>query len=303
MGQPETACPVWALDAAGGDLTPALQKVIQPRIEQLARSLGAYCPSDFSYSNLYLFRKAHAYRLMSGDWPGIAGRTYDGQRHLFPLFHVREAPRPVIHALLAEHGCLFPLPAHGLHGLDDDPGYRITASRDDADYLYPASNFLDYSGRKLQKKRNLMKQFLRARQVRGEPLTAGNAWAAQAVLAAWMQDKGKAQGEADQRPCTEAIAQAEAFGMEGFVYFSDDVPAGFVLAQPLQGRTWAVRFAKGSDAHKGVYQFMFHDLAKRLADRADWLNFEQDMGFAGFRQAKMSYQPRWLLPKFRLTAS
>jgi len=283
-------------------LTPELHATIQPRLDRLARPLGAYCPSDLSYSNLYLFREAHNYRFVPGAWPGVAGRAYDGQRHLFPLFDVREAPRRVIHDLLAEHGCLFPLTAHGLQGLDD-PRYRITASRDDADYLYPISNFLDYRGRVLQKKRNLMKQFLGASQVRGEPLTAANAWAARAVLATWMQDKGKAPGEADQRPCAEAIAQAETFGMEGFVYFAGDAPAGFVLAQPLQGRTWAVRFAKGGDAHKGVYQFMFHDLAQRLAGRADWFNFEQDMGLAGFRQAKMSYQPRWLLPKFRLTAS
>ena len=39
-----------------------------------------------------------------------------------------------------------------------------------------------------------------------------------------------------------------------------------------------------------------------LGPRATWLNFEQDMGMAGFRQSKLSYQPAALLPKYRLRA-
>jgi hypothetical protein len=288
--------------ASGQPLTPALAATLQPCIEQLGARLGPHCLSDFSYPNLYLFRQAHDYRFVGGPWPGISGRTYDGQGHFFPLFEITKAPAQVLDDMLTEHGCLFPLAAPSLHGLDSGR-YHWSASRDDADYLYPIANFLHYRGRVLQKKRNLLKQCLRSHELRCEPLGEATAGAARAVLRQWMLAKGKRPGQADHLPCMEAISQPRALGLEGRVYFAGGRPAGFVIAQSLHARTWAVRFAKGNDTVKGIYPWMFHELATALADRADWLNFEQDLGEPGFRQSKMSYQPSGLLPKYRLRAA
>lgn len=285
--------------AAGLPLTLALQSQIDTPLRALVSSLGDAAPSECAFANLYLFRAAHAYRFHAGAWPGIAGRTYDGERHYFPLFDAGRAPPAVLRALIAEHGCLFPVPASGLATLDP-AAFAWDASRDDADYVYPLANFLHYRGRVLQKRRNLMKRLLATHEITAVPLDAGTADAARAVLAHWMSERAKAPGEADETPCLEAIAHHAALGLAGTVYRVDGEAAGFTLTQPLGPRVHAVRFAKGSDRFKGIYQTMFHLLATALPPGTEWLNFEQDMGVANFRRSKQSYQPATLLHKFRV---
>lgn len=48
--------------------------------------------ADPWFANLYLFRKAHDWRWLDGDWPCIGGHAYDGTRLLLPLFDLQDAP-------------------------------------------------------------------------------------------------------------------------------------------------------------------------------------------------------------------
>ena len=73
-----------------------------------------------------------------------------------------------------------------------------------------------------------------------------------------------------------------------------------MLAEPLAPGVVVMRFAKALDAYKGLYQHMFQHYARTQAD-VQWLNFEQDLGLANFRQTKLSYQPAQLLAKHRVT--
>jgi hypothetical protein len=61
-----------------------------------------------------------------------------------------------------------------------------------------------------------------------------------------------------------------------------------------------MRFAKGRNAFKGIYQYMFHHFCTHFDRTVKWLNFEQDMGLANFRRTKLSYRPAALLSKFRV---
>lgn len=276
---------------------------LQPRIDAALAALregsGEHCLSDHAFSNLYLFRAAHDYRFIDGDWPGIAGRAYDGTPHFMPLFAPRCAPLDVMSELIEAHGCLYPVAARDAAELPDNV-FVATASADDADYLYQAETFIDYAGRPLAKKRNLVRQFLAVHQPSCRPFAPALADAARSVLQGWFTHKGKARGEADDDACLEAIDNAARFGLEGLVYFVGDLAVGFVLAQELQAGVLAMRFAKGLDSHVGVYPYMFQQFCRRFTSEVVWLNFEQDMGIAGFRRSKRSYQPAALLPKWRI---
>ena len=255
--------------------------------------------SDLVFSNLYLFRAAHDYRLLEGDWPLICGHTYDGSRHAIPLFDPALVPASVLAQILAQHDCLYPLSQQQVARLDSSV-FEAAASRDDADYLYAADNFRHYSGVRLLKKRNLMKQFLAAHEVHSVPLQPSMLADAHAVLAGWMLEKGKGSGEADEQPCLEALSHASEFGLQGFLHYANGEPAGFVLGQQIQSSVFVMRFAKGLARYKGIAQYMFHHFVMATPQTVQWLNFEQDMGLANFRKTKLSYQPAALLEKFRL---
>lgn len=280
-----------------------LERAHAARVSALIRALAAnaheHCLSEYSFTNLWLYRREHRYRFTDGPWPCISGLTYDGVHHAMPLFPLESAPPEVLDDLLRTHDCLYPVPQSQVLQLSP-ARYPSVSQRDDADYLYPADQFRHYRGALLHKKRNLMNQLLKSHRVQAQPYGVG--WHAQAlmVLNGWMQDKGKPAGSADAQPCMDALAEAEALGLQGFGYTVDGEPGGFVLAEALQPGVYAMRFAKSRHHFKGLAQYMFHHFCLERAE-ATWLNFEQDLGLLNFRQTKQSYQPQALLDKFRVT--
>ena len=173
-------------------------------LNPLAEALGERCLSEYSFANLWLFRREHRYRFSVGPWPVISGLTYDGLHHAMPLFVLDQAPRDVIDWLLATHNCLYPVPAAQVVCLDLDR-HPSSTNHYDADYLYPADNFRHYRGALLSKKRNLMRQLVREHTVL--PVAYAEPWRLQAlhVLAGWMLEKGKPVGGADELACTDAL--------------------------------------------------------------------------------------------------
>lgn len=283
----------------GFPLELALYEEIEPHLHAQRSLYGKNTLSEYAFSNLHLFRQTHAYRYLPGPYPCVAGDTYDGARHLLPLFDLRDVDTDILVGMLAGYDCFFPIPAEVISGLD---ATRLcwNASVDDADYFYPAANFREYRGDVLRKKHNLMQQLLSAYQLEARPLTQVRIADAKTILARWMSDKRKLPGQADDFACEEALCLSQDFGLDSFVYYANEMPAGFLIAQALAPSVAAIRFAKGIDSFKGIYQYMFHHYCLTRRPELEWLNFEQDLGLANFRQTKRSYQPSAMLSKYRV---
>lgn len=282
----------------GLPLTLALYGEIESRLRVLRAAYGAQTPSEYAFSNLYLFRQAHDYRYIPGSHPCIHGATYDGTRHVLPLFDLRQATVDELISVLEGQDCLYPVPESVLAEMGS-ARFCWADAQDDADYIYPANNFREYRGELLRKKHNLMQQLLAAHQMRSLPLSDATLDDARTVLSAWMGAKGKRPGEADDGACLEALELYRQFDMDGLVYYAGSVPVGFLIAQQFTPALAVMRFAKGCDTHKGIYQYMFHHYCISRSG-LEWLNFEQDLGLANFRQTKRSYQPASMLRKFRV---
>lgn len=274
---------------------------VESFLRPLRAQLGSHCLSDFCFSNLYLFRAAHAYRLIRGDWPCISGLTYDGVRHLFPLFSLAEVPADALKTRLSGHDCFYPVAAEVARQLD---GHRFQTDwhEADADYLYPAHNFRHYQGRVLAKKKNQMRQLLAQGDIKAYPLTEAQRGDALQVLEQWLLDKQKLAGEADDAACRQALHLSHDLNLEGLVFYLNTRPIGLLMAQRLSSTVAVIRFAKGLEAYPGIYPFMFHH-ASMAWPELQWLNFEQDLGLPNFRQSKRSYQPGALIEKYRVRLS
>jgi len=290
-----------AVTPAGEPLALAHRAELEPLLA--ARWLPGEPPertlSDPWFANLYLFRVAHDWRFLRGPHPCVAGRTYDGARILIPLFDLASAPHEALRARLQGHDAFAPLSDAQAVRLDPSH-FRLEQRRDDADYLYPAENFLHYRGAALNKKRNLLKQLNASHAVEAVPYTEALAGQAREVLNGWMRAKGKQPGETDDAACMEALSLSGTLGLRGFLHRIDGAPVGFLLAQRIRPGVAVMRFAKGLDAFKGIYQHMFQHYCRATPD-VHWLNFEQDLGLLNFRHTKMSYRPVALLAKHRVT--
>ena len=136
------------------DLVFRHEALLKERLEPLGDGL-----SEYSFSNLYLFRKAHGYKVLFDEKIFISGKTYDGLSYLMPLFDLHEVGKDYLIKVIGAFDFFFPISGRMLKNLDHS-FFHASYNMDDSDYVYSAEKFKTYRGRKLSEKKNLMKQFL-----------------------------------------------------------------------------------------------------------------------------------------------
>lgn len=251
--------------------------------------------SEYTFANLYLFRKKHAYEIVHGLDMYIRGVSYDGLTFLMPT------SAKSFQALLGDEKAnssvdmLFPVPEEWLQ-IVDTKKWQVGYVEDDSDYIFDTLQLSRLSGRDLSKKRNLVKQFTEHYQA---DEAAFDAKGATIVLERWK--KNTAHSDDDALACADAIENFTDLDLEGKLYLIDSKPVGLMMGEALNADTFVLHFAKADIAYKGIYQYMYQSFAKTLQNRFAFINMEQDMGNSSLRQAKHSYGPIRMCRKMRLT--
>jgi hypothetical protein len=270
------------------------KEVLAPLLRAITVPISEYC-----FANLYLFRESHGYEVLSDGGTFIRGGTYDGFTYLMPTVPAAQLDAARLQELLRDVDFLFPVPEEWLGAFD--PGtYDISFHEGDADYLYTVEKMSTLAGRKLHKKRNLLKQFIESYRHEALPLTTRRLDDALLVLDAWQQESGLDRGGTDYGPCREALDRYEELVLCGGITYADGEPAGFVLGEEVNDETFVLHFAKAQKKFKGVYQFMFNNFAKILPPKYKFLNLEQDLDKENLRVFKSSYVPDALVKKARV---
>ena len=272
----------------------ALRPRLHPLFQQLPDGI-----SEFTFANLYLFRKAHHYRLATlpdGNMV-IIGRDRDQPFFMLPFGLPAAAILQMLFADLRGMKCVSASQAERLREL----GYTTREDRDNADYLYRRQDLAELSGRKFSQKRNHIKAFINNYDYRGEPLTEAHLAAALSILDQWRAQRSDA---GDYEAAREALEQGEELQLCGGIYYADDRPVAYSLGEELmQGRCFAIHFEKAVAGYKGVWQFVNQAFASILPDKYETINREQDLGDEGLRAAKLSYKPVGFVMKYRATAA
>jgi len=255
--------------------------------------------SEYSFANLFLFRNKHDYELIFDGEIFLKGKTYDGYSFLMPTWNIEHKDLALIKQYLESVNFLFPIPQEWLVFFPVEE-YEQTFLEADTDYVYTVEKMATFKGRKLSKKRNLLKQFLESYQPEAHKFTVDHIEDAISVLNHWQEDVETAKENTDYYPCLEALKIYEKLDLCGITYYVDQEPAGFILAEKLNDETLALHFAKGRKKFKGLYQYMYNTFARILSPRYTFLNFEQDLGQLALKIAKSSYIPDQLLKKYRV---
>jgi hypothetical protein len=267
----------------------------RPVVESLLSNLHAPL-SEYLFANLFLFREVHDYRLKWEPCPHILGLTYDGARHAMPLIVPGVAD---IERLLDCAACVYPLPQQVLAGLCAQRLY-VHWNDADADYVYDARQLAQLHGPLLKAKKRQASHFEAASQPAVSRLDAHSLRGAYELLDLWADQVAPLNRQTDYSACREALGYLEKLGLFGIsVSTSSGRTCAFLVASRLGADTAVVHFAKADRTLEGVYPYLF----SRFAQGADysWLNFEQDLGKAGLRQAKRALSPAYTLRKCRLS--
>ena len=270
------------------------RELLFPRLRAITDPLSEYC-----FANLYLFRENHDYEVLLDDHVFIRGRTYDGHTYVMPTEPVGAMGLACLRAALGQAEFLFPIPESWLPRFPPEE-FEATFSEGDADYLYTVEKMSTYAGRRLHKKRNLMKQFVESYRHEALPLTDERIADARTVLEHWKEETGLDPAQTDYGPCKEALQLYEELTLCGGIYYAEGEPAGFVLGEEVNDETFVLHFAKARTKFKGVYQFMFNTFARVLPPKYRYLNLEQDLDKENLRVFKSSYVPDAMVKKARV---
>ncbi|MDR1400234.1 MAG: DUF2156 domain-containing protein [Treponema sp.] len=262
------------------------QRLIQ---DQLCKTQDGV--SEYTFANLYLFRKRYGYQVcLSRDGDLLISGERDG--HRFFMTPCALPDHETLASLFTDHDYWKNIPDSVLAGSEErvgEWGIELSEDRDNFDYLYLRTELAELSGKKFHKKRNLVNAFLNAYNYEVKPLDAGLAPDALKVLERWHRDKGD---EGDYVASREVLEHFDEFGMQGAMYYINGRPTGWCLGESLAGGSmFAIHFEKGIDEYKGIYQFINQAFAASLPETCVHINREQDLGNEGLRQAKMTYRP------------
>lgn len=260
--------------------------------------------SEFTFANLYLFRKTYNYHLARvGDLVVVSG-TKDGKRFFMMPCGLPD-DNGALERLLADHDYI-----KGLAERHADSnrvrlerlGWRPEEDRDNFDYLYLRSDLAALQGRKYHKKRNLVNAFINNYNYEESPLTKDNIAEAFHILEQWREERTTKDDDYDA--AWEALDLVDRLGLHGYVVRVDGTPAAYTLGEALmKGRSFAVHFEKAIGDYKGIYQFINRAFASVLPRHYHYINREQDLGDEGLRQAKMTYRPFGFIKKYKVMPS
>ncbi len=255
--------------------------------------------SEYSFPNLYLFRDSHDYEVMIDREIFVKGTSYDGHAYLMPTRAIHHMEHEYVKEIMTDVEFLFPIPEEWLPYFDGSM-YDFSYVDGDTDYIYTVEKISMYSGRKLHKKRNLLKQFLNNYSHDAAPLTPDHREEAKNILETWKKESSREAVDTDYSPCLEALEKSEELMLCGVIYYAELEPAGFILGEEINSETFVVHFAKAKRKFNGIYQYMFNSFARILPVTYTYLNFEQDLEQAGLRIAKSSYVPDRMVKKMRV---
>lgn len=271
----------------------SLRPVLHPLFQQIAEGV-----SEFTFANLYLFRRTHQYSfsMLSDGTVVILGRDNTVSFFMLPLGLPQQ---PLLERLFSDHLLMKSATvqqAEHLRAL----GYPVREDRDNFDYLYQRQDLAELAGRNYHKKRNLIKTFVKSYPYSALPLREEYRAEALNVLNDWRKESGQ---EGDYEAAREALDKMEELQLCGGLYRVAERPVAYVLGEELAGGTcFVIHFEKALTGFKGLYQFINQSFAAVLPEIYTTINREQDLGDQGLRQAKLSYRPSGFIEKFLVGA-
>jgi len=253
--------------------------------------------SEFTFSNLYLFRRRYAYKvsmfynILTKSEEFIISGEREGKKFfscpfscppaeiLRELFNTHDYWKNIGESIIASSGEFL-----------ENEGIKIGEDRDNFDYLYLRGDLAELGGKKFHKKRNLVNAFLLSYPDHSSvPLSASLIKDAAAVLKDWEERSGDS---GDYIAASESLELFDEFQLEGRLVYVNGRPAAFCSGESVAGgKMFALHFEKAIDEYKGIYQFVNQDFARNLSESYTYINREQDLGDEGLRQAKMTYRP------------
>ena len=202
---------------------------------------------------------------------------------------------------------VYDVPAKVRDILSGRKGLRFTEDRDQHEYVYAVKDMIALKGKLYAHKRNRVREFLTGYEWDYYPITPNDfadvmsfqeKWRAHRVLT-MTPDEAESLADED-KAIQNAFDRWEDFRLSGGMLKVDGEIIAYTIAEELDGENIDIRFEKAVPEYAGSYQAINNMFLKEQCQKYTWVNREEDMGEPGLREAKMSYNPAYMLEKFQM---
>lgn len=185
------------------------------------------------------------------------------------------------------------------------PGrYRWEEYRSGFEYIYNQSDLRDLPGKKYHNKRNHIGALLRAGDCRFEPMSASNIPDCLRMHEQWCFDMRYYESDhllEDKYATISALHHFDEIGFQGGVLYQSGRVVAFCIGEEINSEVYCVHIEKAFPDIRGAYPMINREFINHFCGDYAYINREDDVGDEGLRQAKLSYYPAVLLPKYLVT--
>ena len=276
----------------------------------------AYRPetSELTFTNIFIWREH--YKIVWSvhrDWLIVACNS--GTDKCFALPPVgppgrAEVCRAVLEWLRERKGVKDPALERADSRLVDELGatgkFTIEPARGHFDYLYKTENLIRLSGNRLHAKKNHLNKFRKTYKFSYEPVTPSAIPDCLKLAESWCHAR-RCQEDLDLTDEAQAVKSilenfAPLHVAGGLIRVEGKVEA-FALGEMLNADTAVIHVEKANPEIPQAFVAINQQFCEHEWPQVPFINREQDLGDPGLRQAKLSYQPERLIPKFRIKLS
>ncbi|MCX7614788.1 MAG: phosphatidylglycerol lysyltransferase domain-containing protein [Clostridiales bacterium] len=176
--------------------------------------------------------------------------------------------------------------------------------RDKADYIYHAKDLITLSGKKLHSKRNFINRFMNQNEGRYRfcEISDDNLKEVVEFHKKWCYDNGCNQDEGlIGEKCAVILGlshRKELQLLTGVLYLNEKIIA-YSFGTQMSEDTVDIQIEKADHTIDGAYPMINRLFAERHCQNVEYINREEDLGLEGLRKSKLSYNPAFLLTKYK----
>jgi len=201
------------------------------------------------------------------------------------------------------------IPQATVDALPQEPGFNVVYDPANDDYIYQLQDLADLAGGALKKKRNKLNAFMTKY---GDYVSFKHfdlhdkqkALGLKACFDEWAKGRDAADTNVERLAIDRLLADANSFELKCYEVYIGEELVGFSINEVLPFDYAICHFQKAHIHHINLDVYINVMVAKALLEEGcQYVNWEQDLGIAGLRQAKSSYNPAKKLKKYTVSAA
>lgn len=185
--------------------------------------------------------------------------------------------------------------------------FEIEEDRDNFDYIYLLEEAKDFKGNKHRAKRNFINRFKKLYKSHHQLIDLSDPKIQKNILDlfyTWqkIKERGNEEVENELLAIKKILRFSKDLNLVCVGLYIDKKLVGFSINEILSDGYVMNLFEKADTTYQGIFPYLRHISALYLLElESKFLSHEQDLGIAGLRKSKMSYNPHFFLRKYTIS--